>query len=124
MLERRCTGLPLEHVLGWAFFCGLRISVAPGVFVPRRRTGFLVRQAAALVAPRHSPTVVVDLCCGSGAVGVAIAAALGGVELHAVDIDPSQSAAPRQTCAPWVGTRTRATSMDRSRRACVVASTC
>jgi release factor glutamine methyltransferase len=88
MLERRCTGLPLEHVLGWAFFCGLRISVAPGVFVPRRRTGFLVRQAAALVAPRHSPTVVVDLCCGSGAVGVAIAAALGGVELHAVDIDP------------------------------------
>jgi release factor glutamine methyltransferase len=59
------------------------------VFVPRRRTGFLVRQAAALVAPRsRGPTRVVDLCCGSGAVGAAIAAAVGGVELHAVDIDP------------------------------------
>jgi release factor glutamine methyltransferase len=89
MLERRCTGLPLEHVLGWADFCGLRVSVAPGVFVPRRRTGFLVRQAAALVAPASlGPTVVVDLCCGSGAVGAAIAAAVAGVELHAVDIDP------------------------------------
>ena len=43
---RRVAGLPLEQVLGWAEdFCGLRIAVAPGVFVPRRRTEFLVRQA-------------------------------------------------------------------------------
>ena len=84
MVDRRVAGLPLEHVLGWAEFCGLPITVDPGVFVPRRRTEFLVRQAAAL-AP--SGAVVVDLCCGSGAVGVALAAALGRVELHAVDID-------------------------------------
>lgn len=42
MVERRAAGLPLEHVLGWAEFCGLRIAVDPGVFVPRRRTEFLV----------------------------------------------------------------------------------
>ncbi len=84
MVDRRAAGLPLEHVLGWAEFCGLRIAVDPGVFVPRRRTEFLVRQAAALAT---SGTVVVDLCCGSGAVGAALAAALGHVELHAVDID-------------------------------------
>src|SRR5664280_1952087 len=48
MVDRRAAGLPLEHVLGWAEFCGLRIAADPGVFVPRRRTEFLVRQAAEL----------------------------------------------------------------------------
>jgi len=86
MVDRRMTGEPLEHVLGWAEFCGLRIAVDPGVFVPRRRTEFLVHQAVALARP---PAVVVDLCCGSGAVGAALAAMLDRVELYAVDIDPS-----------------------------------
>lgn len=91
MVERRAAGMPLEHLLGWADFCGLRISVDPGVFVPRRRTEFLVRQAAALASTCHKVkerAVVVDLCCGSGAVGAALAAALDRVELHAVDVDP------------------------------------
>jgi release factor glutamine methyltransferase len=48
MVARRAAGLPLEHVLGWAEFCGLRIAVEPGVFVPRRRTEFLAGQAVAL----------------------------------------------------------------------------
>jgi release factor glutamine methyltransferase len=85
MVDRRAAGVPLEQVLGWAEFCGLRIAVQPGVFVPRRRTEFLVRQAAARARPG---AVVLDLCCGSGAVGAALAAALHRTELHAVDIDP------------------------------------
>ncbi|WP_425412229.1 putative protein N(5)-glutamine methyltransferase [Neobacillus massiliamazoniensis] len=84
MVERREAGLPLEHVIGWAEFCGLRIEVDPGVFVPRRRTEFLVRQAATLARPG---AVVVDLCCGSGAVGTALAAAIERIELYAADID-------------------------------------
>jgi release factor glutamine methyltransferase len=84
MVDRRAVGLPLEHVLGWAQFGGLRIGVDHGVFVPRRRTEFLVRQAVALAPPRP---VVVDLCCGSGAVGAGLVAALDQVELYAVDID-------------------------------------
>lgn len=86
MVDRRSAGLPLEHILGWAEFCGLRIAVDTGVFVPRRRTEFLVSQAAALARPGG---VVVDLCCGSGAVGAALAAALGRVDLYATDIDPA-----------------------------------
>jgi release factor glutamine methyltransferase len=89
MVGRRAAGLPLEYVLGWAEFCGLRIAVDPGVFVPRRRTEFLVRQAVALAGGGRGPTVVLDLCCGSGALGVALAAALTPVELHAADIDPA-----------------------------------
>jgi release factor glutamine methyltransferase len=84
MVDRRAAGEPLEHVLGWAEFCGLRIAVDPGVFVPRRRTEFLVYQAATFA---QRGAVVVDLCCGSGAVGAALIAAQGTVELHAVDID-------------------------------------
>ncbi|SNS48826.1 release factor glutamine methyltransferase [Streptosporangium subroseum] len=146
MVERRVTGLPLEHVLGWAEFCGLRIAVTPGVFVPRRRTEFLARQATALArqtagltdevvtpvqhrlvspvdqatasahptadptdstdstdstdqAPSRPRTVVVDLCCGSGAVGAALVAALGRVELHAVDIDPAEVRCARRNVA-------------------------
>jgi len=95
MVDRRAAGEPLEHVLGWAEFCGLRIAVDPGVFVPRRRTEFLVSQAVALArqpasagpAAQHQ-TVVLDLCCGSGALGVALATALGQVELYAADLDP------------------------------------
>ncbi len=86
MVDRRVGGLPLEQVLGWAEFCGLKVAVDPGVFVPRRRTEFLVGQAAALARPR---AVVVDLCCGSGAIGAALAAALDRIELHAADIDPA-----------------------------------
>jgi release factor glutamine methyltransferase len=114
MVDRRAAGQPLEHVLGWAEFCGLRIAVDPGVFVPRRRTEFLVRRAAALArraaAParqdtarqdiaRPRPVVVVDLCCGSGAVGAALAAALGQVELHAADVDPAAVRCARRNVA-------------------------
>lgn len=86
MVDSRVAGLPLEQILGWAEFCGLRISVEPGVFVPRRRTEFLVRQAAALATPQ---AVILDLCCGTGAVGAALGALVGGGELHAADIDPA-----------------------------------
>ncbi|CAI8779097.1 release factor glutamine methyltransferase [Brevibacillus sp. IT-7CA2] len=84
MVELRTTGMPLEHIIGWAEFCGLRIIVDKGVFVPRQRTAFLVEQAAALIRQK---SVVLDLCCGSGAVG-AVLAYLEQIELYATDIDP------------------------------------
>ena len=86
-VSRRAGGLPLEHVLGWAEFCGLRIAVDPGVFVPRRRTEFLARLAAG-DHDAGAPAVVVDLCCGSGAVGAALAVSVEGIELHAAELDP------------------------------------
>jgi release factor glutamine methyltransferase len=100
MVERRAAGLPLEQVLGWAEFCGLRIAVDPDVFVPRRRTEFLVRQAVRLVGVDSVPpdpvgtlagpgVIVVDLCCGAGAIGAALGAAVDQAEVHAVDIDPA-----------------------------------
>lgn len=102
MVDRRAAGLPLEHVLGWAEFRGLRISVDAGVFVPRRRTEFLVERAAGSARPG---AVVVDLCCGSGALGAALVAALGGrAEWHAADIDPAAVRCARRNVEPAGGT--------------------
>jgi release factor glutamine methyltransferase len=93
LLARRVGGEPLEQVLGWAEFCGLRIAVASGVFVPRRRTEALVAQAVARTRPG---SVVVDLCCGAGAVGAAVLAAVPDVELHAADVDPAAVSCARR----------------------------
>ena len=121
MVERRAGGLPLEQVVGWAEFRGLRIFVDPGVFVPRRRSEFLVETAVSL-ARRPGP-VIVDLCCGTGALGGARAAGrggaepggaepggaepgateLGGTELHAADIDPAAVCCARRNVEPGGG---------------------
>jgi release factor glutamine methyltransferase len=101
MVDRRAGGEPLELVIGWAEFCGLRIAVEPGVFVPRRRTELLVDQATALaVGNGGAPTVIVDLCCGTGAVGAALAADLGEVELWGVDLDPAAVRCARRNMPP------------------------
>ena len=84
MTAARESGVPLEHVVGWAEFCGLRVAVDPGVFVPRRRSELLVREAVQGGGRR-----VLDLCCGCGAIGLAIVTAQAGGEVHAVDIDPA-----------------------------------
>ena len=96
-------GMPLEVLVGWAEFCGLRIAVAPGVFVPRRRSEHLARSAAALaelavLAGRSA--VVLDLCCGTGAVGAAVAALVPEAEVYAAELDPAAVACARRNLPP------------------------
>ncbi|MFC9688610.1 putative protein N(5)-glutamine methyltransferase [Kribbella sp. NPDC056951] len=99
LTERRVGGEPLEYVLGWASFRGLRIAVDPGVFIPRRRTEFLVAEALRVTAPG---AVVVDLCCGSGALGAAVAAEQQ-VSLHAADIEPASVRCAARNLTPAGG---------------------
>lgn len=84
LVERRVSGEPLEWLLGWVEFFGIRFGIDEGVFVPRRRTEFLVREA---IAHANSGATVLDLCCGCGAVGIAISSAIDGAELYAADIN-------------------------------------
>lgn len=93
----REAGRPLEHVLGWVEFCGHRVLLDPGVFVPRRRTELLARQAAAVLS---SGDTVVDLCCGAGAVGVALTASIDRLRLFSVDIDPHAVHTARRNLTP------------------------
>jgi release factor glutamine methyltransferase len=99
LVKRRVDGLPLEHVVGWADFFGVRIHVVEGVFVPRPRSEFLVHRALAVTRPGAT---VVDMCCGSGAIGVAIAT-VTSVELHAADLDPTAVLCARRNVEPIGG---------------------
>ncbi|GAA1673872.1 putative protein N(5)-glutamine methyltransferase [Kribbella yunnanensis] len=99
LTDRRVSGEPLEYVLGWASFRGLRIAVDPGVFIPRRRTEFLVAEALRVTEPG---AVVVDLCCGSGALGAAVAAEQQ-VSLHAADIESASVQCAMRNLAPSGG---------------------
>jgi release factor glutamine methyltransferase len=100
LLTRRVSGLPLEQVLGWVDFCGLRITLRPGVFVPRRRSGLLVERAARLIRPED---VVIDLCSGTGAVGAVLLAAEPTLALYAVDIDLAATACALDNIGPRGG---------------------
>jgi release factor glutamine methyltransferase len=84
MVTQRVAGRPLELILGWVQFCGLKIAIDEGVFVPRQRTEFLVREAARLAPP---DAVVLDLCCGAGALGLALASLVTVSELYATDVE-------------------------------------
>lgn len=96
MVRRRVAGEPLEYVLGWVDFAGLRVGIGSGVFIPRRRTTHLVDLAVAATPPDGT---VLDLCCGTGAVGLAVASRVSGIALHAVDIDPVAVACARRNLA-------------------------
>lgn len=93
LVARRIAGEPLEPLIGWAEFCGLRIHVSAGVFVPRRRTQFLALRALELTA---DGATVLDLCCGAGAIGAVIATRAPGAIVYAADVDPAAVACARR----------------------------
>ncbi|WP_375488803.1 putative protein N(5)-glutamine methyltransferase [uncultured Jatrophihabitans sp.] len=89
LVQRRCAGEPLEYIVGWAAFCGVRVAVSPGVFVPRRRTEFLARVAAIFARYSGADATVLDLCCGAGAITAVLQAEVPDIRLYAVDLDPA-----------------------------------
>ncbi|TYL55426.1 putative protein N(5)-glutamine methyltransferase [Nocardioides sp. BGMRC 2183] len=96
---RRVAGEPLEYVVGWVAFDGHRIRIEPGVFIPRQRTTWLVE-----VAAQHLPGTggtLLDLGCGTGAIGVALARRCCDLVVHAVDIDPRAVAVARRNLAAF-----------------------
>ena len=120
MVEQPRAGDPLEHVTGWALFCGLE-SRSTGV-CSSRAIGASCWPPSPRLA-RSPGAVVVDMCCGSGAIGVAIAHAVPGIVLHATDIDPLAIACARRNVrvverarAPRRPVRRAARGLARSRR--------
>jgi release factor glutamine methyltransferase len=109
LVAERAGGRPLEYILGFTEFCGMRIGVTDGVFVPRQRTEFLVRCALGLLPTESNPSgqarvppVVLDLCCGCGAIGAALAHR-APIELHACDLEPGAVRCARGNVEPVGG---------------------
>ncbi|CUR61984.1 Methyltransferase HemK [metagenome] len=94
LVARRVAGEPLELVLGWVRFLGRRLAVAPGVFVPRRRTELLARTALDHAAHRDR-AVVVEMCCGVAPV----AACFDGPRHEAVDVHAADLSQDALDCA-------------------------
>jgi release factor glutamine methyltransferase len=88
-VRRRERGEPLEWVLGWAEFGGLRLQVDPGVFVPRQRTVELALEAADRLDAAPGPGVLVDACTGCGAIACLVARECPGATVVAADVDPA-----------------------------------
>lgn len=86
ILRRRIAGEPLEYVLGYTEFMGLRLSVGPDVLIPRHETEILVEAVLAEVKSRENRAAVLDLCSGSGAICVSLACMSQEIKITASDI--------------------------------------
>jgi release factor glutamine methyltransferase len=85
LVARRLGGEPLAWITGSVVFCGVRIHVDPGVFVPRPHTEAMAQRAIALLP---AAGIGVDLCTGSGAVAAVLASAHPEATVVTIDIDP------------------------------------
>lgn len=95
LVGQRAKHVPLQHLTGWAAMGGLTVGVGPGVFVPRPETEGLLEWGLERIVGIREP-VVVDLCAGSGALALAVAAARHDAVVHAVELDPVALAWARQ----------------------------
>lgn len=98
LLVRRKQGEPLAYVLGEWDFYGNRFSVTPDVLIPRSDTEWLcdaaVQEARRLPSPR-----VLDLCCGSGCIGISLALAVPQAQVIAADCSQAALAVTRDNAA-------------------------
>lgn len=99
LIEKRASRIPLQHITGVQEFMGYSFNVNPDVLIPRQDTETLVSEAAKTIqnTPREKLSFfeklrggkewdVLDLCCGSGAVGISIAKICGNTRVTASDV--------------------------------------
>ena len=84
-INRRCQHVPLQHILGKAYFYGLEFMVDENVLIPRPETELLAEHALKHLQAGMS---VLDLCTGSGCIAVTIADQCPGIYTDASDISP------------------------------------
>lgn len=72
MIDRRLQGEPLQYLLGEWSFLGLSMLVRRGVLIPRADTEVVAEKAISFLRKRRSRRVL-DLCCGTGCIGIALA---------------------------------------------------
>jgi len=88
LIEQRLSQrIPVAYLVGEAWFNGERYLIEPGVVIPRSPLGELIRSR---FSPwlLQSPTRILDLCAGSGCIGISCALAFPNAEVCLVDIDP------------------------------------
>ena len=86
LVKRRGAHEPVAYLVGYREFFSLRFEVGPGVFIPRPETETLVLESLEILktSTEANPTVL-DLCCGSGAIGVSIAVNAPSTRVTSID---------------------------------------
>lgn len=95
LIQQREKRIPLQHITGTQEFMGLTFRVNSNVLIPRQDTEILVEEAAKIIRgdnPRFHKRrswKVLDLCCGSGAIGISLARICENVQVTASDYSPT-----------------------------------
>jgi len=96
-VRRRARREPLQRILGWEEFRGLRVLLTDAVLVPRPETEALVEWALALLPARGGRRLrAVDLGTGSGCIACALAAERPDLDVVAIDVSPAAAAVARE----------------------------
>ncbi len=85
IVRKRVSRHPLQYLLGSVEFMGINFLIKPGILIPRPETELLV-EAALEIIEGHSYSTILDLCCGSGAIGLSIARKNKSVQVSLSDI--------------------------------------
>lgn len=88
ILQRRSKREPLQYILGYTEFYGLKIEVGPGVLIPRPETELLVEETVKRISNfdfQIANLKILDLCTGSGCIALAIASAIPGIKVYGID---------------------------------------
>ncbi len=113
LVAQRAARVPLQYLVGSWPFMGLALRVGPGVLIPRPETETLCRTAAALVDNLPAPTVL-DLCAGTGAVGLGVQTLLAQAHITCVEAFPNAFA--------WLEKNLQAFGDNNAHNACVPAA--
>lgn len=93
LIARRASREPLQYILGTAEFMGHRLKTRPGVLIPRNDTETLAQMAISRVKPGDR---VLDLCCGSGNLAIAVKMACPGAQVWASDLSAAAVSLTRE----------------------------
>ncbi len=89
ILKRRVSREPLQYILGFVWFYGIKIEVGPGALIPRPETELVVEEVVKGVFPKTEAVSILDLCTGSGAIAIALSLNLPGADVTGTDISGS-----------------------------------
>lgn len=99
LIEARLADKPVQYILGNTVFYGLELFVNEDVLIPRFETEELVENTIKLIKTKFNKKLkVLDLCCGSGAIGLAIKSKVSNVDLTMSDISSKALAITKKNC--------------------------
>lgn len=88
LVQRRGQREPLQYIVGWTSFCGLKIDLDRRVLIPRPETELMAERAWKFLQGRPAPATALDLGTGSGCLAIALAKNAPLAEVHATDVSP------------------------------------